>query len=449
MKKRKFLVGTILVSMLCVIGFSACGKNKEEEKVSTNSSKKSEDAVAVYFTKENLFYQSALEEYQRKNGVELNLHVFETEEELAKQYAAEGMTASGADIVLCGKNSSLNIEKLALEDTCLDLTSYLEQDKQYREENYCRAVLDAGKLNEKQYILPITYDLGFVVMRKEVDDLCENILTSQSTCYDFYKNLLACQEILYNSEEIRLGLCFPSNSTEELLLYVYYISGLDLTDGSEVVADAEKVQAICDFIQAGQKEFQDKLDEMKNAGQKSALLTGYQLLYGNPAAIVRQQEYAYEALFETTIDYFMVPSELSGEFHATVRDFGFISTKSNHKEQAYQVLRYLMDYDFYKLGIVYEEGVPVNQNNFESQFQELCGMTKVTIGNKSKQVSTMSEELKKKLKEQIEQVHSASFPCPDEEQIFVESMTDYVNGVASFESCFQQMCNRLSIYLKE
>lgn len=80
----------------------------------------------------------------------------------------------------------------------------------------------------------------------------------------------------------------------------------------------------------------------------------------------------------------MVPSELSGEFHATVRDFGFISTKSNHKEQAYQVLRYLMDYDFYKLGIVYEEGVPVNQNNFESQFQELCGMTKVTIGNKSK-----------------------------------------------------------------
>ena len=422
MRKRKFYFKAVCIGMLCMMGLSACGKENKDSEMSVSNSSNSQNTLVIYFTKENPFYQSALEEYRKTNKIEIDLHVFDTEEELAKQYAAEGMAASGADVVLCGNTSSLNMKNLVLEGVCLDLTQYFNQDQQYQSQNYYEVVMDAGKFKGKQYVLPITYDLGFVVMREEVDGLCGNILTDQTDCYKFYKDLLTCQEILYDSEEIRLGLCFPLGSAEELLLYVYHVSGLHLMDGSEITADKEKVQILCDFIKAGQKEFKEKFEEMKNSGQKSALLTGYQLLNGNPAANLRRQEYAYEALFDTTINYVLIPSESMGKFHATVHDFGFVSAKSDNQEQAYQLLRYLMDYDFYNLGVVYDTGVPINKNNFESQFQKLCSITKVTMGNSSKQVSPMSEDFSKRLKEQMMQIDSASLISPDEEQIFAETM---------------------------
>lgn len=449
MRKRKFYFKAVCIGILCMVGLSACEKENRDSEISVSNSLNSENTLVVYFAKENPFYQFALEEYQKTSKTEIDLHVFDTEEELAKQYAAEGMAASGADVVLCGNTSSLNIKSLASKGVCLDLTQYFNQDQQYQSQNYYEVVVDAGKIEGKQYVLPITYDLGFVVVREAVEDLCGNVVTDQTDCYTFYKDLLTCQEILHDSEEIRLGLCFPFGSAEENLLYAYHVSGLHLTDGSQITADKEKIQILCDFIKADQKEWKEKFDEMKNSGQKSALLTGYQLLNGNPAANVRRQEYAYEALFDITINYAFIPSESPGKFHATVRDFGFVSAKSDNQEQAYQLLRYIMDYNFYKLGVVYDTGVPINQNNFENQFQELCNITEVTMGNSSKQVLPMSEDFRKRLREQMTQIDSASLVSPDEEKIFAETMIDYINETADFEDCYQQMCSRLDIYLRE
>lgn len=434
----------ILFGVICAVTLTACGNKKNQVDLSSTEN----DAIVVYYSSQNPFYQAALESYQKK-GNTLDLHAFETDEELAKQYAAEGLSANGADVLLLGNTTSFDIKKLAEENTCLDLTEYMMQDTAYQLNNYFEIVVDAGKVEEKQYILPFTYDLGLTVVREAVDDMCGNILTDNTNCYEFYNKLLTCQQILYDSEEIRLGLCMFSNSVEEFLLYIYHTSGLNLTDGFQVTADKEHIQALCDFVKAGQTEFLEKYEEMKNAGRNSGMLVGYQFLYGNPAAIVRKQEFSYEASFEEAIHYYMFPEETAGGYHATIHDFGFVSAKSKCPEASYQLLRYLMDYDSYQLGIVYDTGVPIYRKNFESQFKKLSEITKITIGNQSKKVSAMSETHYQKLEEQMKQIVSARFLQPDVERIFAETMTDYVNGKSDFDTCYQQMCSRLELYLKE
>lgn len=447
MKKHKNFFKTIIIYLACLVVLSACGKNSES--VSSDADNKEEDVIVVYYTKEHPFYQAALEAYQKTKHVSLELHAFETEEELAKQYTAEGLSGDGADVLLLSNTSSLDAEKLVTENVCLDLTEYIEQDETYKKEDYFEIVMDAGKAEEKQYILPITFDMGFALTRNTVSELCGNILTDDVDCYEFYKELLVCQQLLYDSAEIRLGICFTSDSAEDFLLYAYHTSGLKLTDGKTVSVDSEQLRALCDFVKAGQEEFQAKYEEMRNSGSNSATLVGYQLLYGNPAAIVRQQEYAYEAMFQENINFYMFPEETAGGYKATVRDFGFVNAKSSCPKAAYKLLRYLMDYDFYNLGVVYTAGTPVSRNIFESQFQNLSTITKITAGNRTMTVSPMSEELIEKIEKQMSQITSADLPHSDMEQIFIETMTDYINGIADFDSCYQQMCSRLNLYLRE
>lgn len=445
MKKYKNMFKLIMICFISLVVFSACGEASD----SASPSKSDGDVLVVYYVKDHLFYQTALEEYQKKEQVSLELHAFETEEELAKQYTAEGLAGGGADVLLLSDTSSLDAEKLMTEGICFDLTEYLEQDQNYNKEDYFEIVVDAGKQEGKQYILPITFDMGFAVARNTVSELCGNILTDDTDCYEFYQELLACQQLLYDSEEIRLGLCFTSDSTEDFLLYAYHTSGLELTDGKTVSVNSEQLRQLCDFVKAGQEEFRAKYDEMKNSGSNSATLVGYQLLYGNPAAIIRQQEYAYEAMFQENINYFMFPEDTAGGYRATVRDFGLVDAKSDCPEEAYKLLKYLIDYDFYNLGIVYTAGTPVNRNIFESQFHNLSTITKVTLGKNAMPVSPMAEDLAAKIEEQINKITSAGLKHPDMEQIFAETMADYINGTADFDTCYQLMCSRLNLYLKE
>ena len=435
----------ILICFISLVVFSACGEASD----SASPSKSDGDVLVVYYVKDHLFYQTALEEYQKKEQVSLELHAFETEEELAKQYTAEGLAGGGADVLLLSDTSSLDAEKLMTEGICFDLTEYLEQDQNYNKEDYFEIVVDAGKQEGKQYILPITFDMGFAVARNTVSELCGNILTDDTDCYEFYQELLACQQLLYDSEEIRLGLCFTSDSTEDFLLYAYHTSGLELTDGKTVSVNSEQLRQLCDFVKAGQEEFRAKNDEMKNSGSNSATLVGYQLLFGNPAAIIRQQEYAYEAMFQENINYFMFPEDTAGGYRATVRDFGLVDAKSDCPEEAYNLLKYLIDYDFYNLGVVYTAGTPVSRNIFESQFHNLSTITKVTMGKNAMPVSPMAEDLAAKIEKQINKITSAGLKHPDMEQIFAETMADYINGTADFDTCYQQLCSRLNLYLKE
>ena len=217
MKRYKNMFQTVFICLVCLVTLCACGEESDSAS-SSNPDNKGEDAVVVYYVKEHPFYQAALEAYQRTAQVSLELHAFDTEEELAQQYTAEGLSGGGADVVLLSDASSLDAEKLMSEGICFDLTEYLEQDQNYKKEDYFEIVMDAGKLEGKQYILPITFDMGFAVARNTVSELCGNILTDDVDCYAFYEELLACQQLLYDSEEIRLGLCFTSDSAEDFLL---------------------------------------------------------------------------------------------------------------------------------------------------------------------------------------------------------------------------------------
>ena len=145
----------------------------------------------------------------------------------------------------------------------------------------------------------------------------------------------------------------------------------------------------------------------------------------------------------------MPPEGTAEGYRATVRDFGLVDAKSDCPEEAYKLLKYLMDYDFYSLGVVYTAGTPVNRNVFDSQLQNLSTITEITMGKSTMTVSPMEEELVEKLERQMNQITSAGLPHPDTEQIFTETMADYINGTADFDSCYQQMCSRLNLYLKE
>ncbi len=435
--KKIFMIMISAFTLFLLIG---CSSNEKDS---------SGSELVVYCVQGNDFYDEALAGFKRVNQ-EISLEVvnFDTAEELSKKFAAEGLSKNGADVVLLSSDLEIDLQKLMQEEKCLDMTTFFSEQKIYESGKYVNKVLEAGRSDGTQYILPFTYDMGLVIGRTSVYDLSDTDF-SLSTDFDSFTDiLLDAQKDMYDSKDVRLGIDLSARTLEERLMYMYRISGLALTDGKVLTSDKEQVRILCDFVKAAHQEFEEKYGELANSGSNSAKLIGYVVAYGNPAAIIRKNEYAYELVAGETIEFDGICS-LDDGYHGTVRDCAFINAKSRNTEVAYKLLKYILDYDYNGLDVGYSLGGTVNKDNYLKQLDTIKTWEYAMSGGMKVPISAMSDAHYEEVQELLEQISGAYLINHETEAIFIETMAEYISDTKDFDSCYEQMKNRINIYLKE
>ena len=187
----------IIISLFCMICLAflfSCGEKEEESAITTE--KKPEklvvyiNGISAFFENEteplyptrytvgprnidgvitasggNIF-QDALEKYEERTGIVIEIHYLE-------EYGKDGrpilqeLYEDGEkmpDLVVSSKNHSYDYYNMAQTGMLMDFTSYISMDEDRQDDElYFQNVLEAGKINGKQYILPLTFSMNALI----------------------------------------------------------------------------------------------------------------------------------------------------------------------------------------------------------------------------------------------------------------------------------------------
>ena len=151
---------------------------------------------------------------------------------------------------------------------------------------------------------------------------------------------------------------------------------------------------------------------------------------------------------------FCMPSyEGSGKYHAMIARSVCINANTKNANGAYQLMRYLMDYEQPLMQEVTDAtrltGIPVNRSVVDGQVE-----TAKTIGGRSifgkdgaARVLPLADEYAEVLLNGFENISSASFNNPKLLQIIEDTMGAYFDGTTSdYDSCVKELENKLKLY---
>ena len=155
MRRRKYI--RILALLLCFVmtlGIAGCHKARSSKKETKNTDS---DALTLYYI-ENNSYQGPLMMLgwyrMQPDPIKIDATGFASVQELE-----EALEEGYPDILLLDKMSGgtrMEPFKWISEGKIADLNAYIEQDSDYNEQNYIYGTIEAGKVGDEQYILPLS-----------------------------------------------------------------------------------------------------------------------------------------------------------------------------------------------------------------------------------------------------------------------------------------------------
>ena len=99
-------------------------------------------------------------------NVTVNITAFQDAEQMDLQIASELSAGKGPDVVFFTGATTLDTVKMAKNGAFLDLTPLIDVDSTYLEEEYF-PVLDAGKVDSKQFLMPLRMRLPYLLTTQD------------------------------------------------------------------------------------------------------------------------------------------------------------------------------------------------------------------------------------------------------------------------------------------
>ena len=204
----------------------------------------------------NIFEQ-ALAEYAEQTGIPIEVHY--VEEYVGDSDVFQVMLDHGEplpDLMVLTKAARYDYTLLAQQGYLLDFTPYAESDETLQDgERYYQAVLDGGRIKQKQYTLPILFNLNGIITSQSFLDYVGAAQPGEYPAYEevlqmLYQSCLGVKdnrtlEALYEySGWMPAGRYIPS-----ILLGAAYPSYEDEVSG-KVYLESATLQSILDVMQA-------------------------------------------------------------------------------------------------------------------------------------------------------------------------------------------------------
>ena len=118
--------------------------------------------VPMEFGEAGFMYYDAIKDYTKQTGININLHWYSWPEEMEADLI-NLPESEMPDIVLADYETVKDYYLYMDQGVFYDITSYLEEYDMYSGESYYTQVLRGGELHERQYILPILFDVDTVM----------------------------------------------------------------------------------------------------------------------------------------------------------------------------------------------------------------------------------------------------------------------------------------------
>ena len=446
-KRLKIAIVSILVAITIGITVFTCLGKKPETGVKT---------LTVYYVKNTAYFEEALTFYKQLNSkIVLDLVAFEKEEELSEKLATDMATGTGPDVILFSDSTTLDVYKSCKGDNFADLSSYFSKDETYTDDKYFKNVIENMKTDGKQYIVPFTFNFTAYGMKKSVADKLQiKNFDSPMNYTDFMNNVLSYQKKLAEMEDNEgpavTSIGYGTGASAGPMGPTMKSMGINMIDeNGDITITKSEFQSISSVL----KELVDqskKISESSVAGlARYGLASSY--FYNGPVPVFFPiLSSMLDSNYNDSLIFTGVPStgEAKG-YNASIKTFGVANNASKSKKEDYQLLKYMMDYN-YKLDFWAGFGMSVNKKGFDDIYYELKhGNKRYDFGGNEYMTEPWSEETEGYYNNLANNIVTSSFPNIKVEDIMYENMKDYYMGTAEFDSCYDKMISQLKLYAQE
>ena len=428
MKKIVRLMGSFLIalSMLC-----GCGKK--------------DDTLTVYVVRSEALYADAVGKFAQEHPeVKMNIVYLESYDEVKERLDTELMSGEGPDVLLF--NSLYNAGdpyKLSAGKALLALD---EQVEALPEGSYLETIISAGRIGGHQYFIPLSWNLPQAYSTQEK---AEKINEGGDLYVALEAEALALEgDEAYGASSLQLGRADVLN----LFLETSGNSLID-TESGELSVEKEDFRRMAEFV----KVFYDNMEKTRTISGRyqndfAGAVSHFTWLLENYSFMnnLRYYQTVYPKMVNEEMSFSLF-GQLAGEgLTAQVIQYGAVNANTRNAEDAWKLLKYLMDapvtvnFPKYETKSIYY--APVSAAVYEESVKTLSSEAGPGPGW---QVEPLNEANAQLLQGIPQEIRETVIPNAALGNLIQECMNTYFLGEDSFDNCYDKMMQRMELYLNE
>lgn len=410
----------------------------------TNVEKKD---LTIYVSKDDYAWATAVETYKTAHPeLSMNIVSFDTYDALETRLMSELPAGGGPDVILVNRMASpLDLRKLAANNRLLPLDDLFAGDESFDRDRYFAPVLDAGKIGEVQYTVPIGFSVPVVLATE--DKMTETGLAEKEhISLEDFCTALTTQAEKTAADKNKAAFLTWTFSMSSFLLSSHTIH-LDYM-AKTVSIDREALQTALDAYgqirNAGEKR-SDILSNVRD-GSEYGELVSFMGEEFDPVSQFGQFLVGYYNRGFHTSTFAVAGNDLSG-YAGRVTLEAAINKNSKNIDDSFTFIREIMDGPAPKFSAddQYFKGLyrPYSVNIAQSSLY--LTQTATNAGLKSLYIEDLCPCLENILAN-LEACEAWSY---DVALILSNTLTPYLDGGQDFDACYDAMLNSLTLYITE
>ena len=356
-------------------------------------------------------------------------------------------SGSGPDVLFLDDTYTMDIAKVALNGSFLDLTDILAEDPDFSKDDYLDGVFEACQVNGRQYTIPVSYTIPLTISSKEKLENLGFYWDGIDTIVDFLEEISRLTPDVTQDPGFTQML-YSKNYFDRLL----WASGIPLInyETGEVLPDEK---GLCEFLEAYKAYFPYDYDgtggvKFVNYGDR-ALIAGVCAFWfpQNIDGVTTTMNF----MKNKSCDYVIQPIPCQSEGTVGIVDSQIaICANANNSLNAYNFVKFMLSEDAQKDKYT-SPSMPIHKEAIREGVYEAPAVKEV--GNAAildTEETALSDEEAEMLSAKLTGIDRFIQKVPQNVTIMVqESMLPYFQDEKSYEECFDDLRNKLTLYLSE
>lgn len=451
----KKIISMVLVVLLICPLLTAC-KNTNEGEPTTD------ELILRFNVKDGICYEEnelnkAMVLYKKKYP---NVNVIiEKEESVGGDTEAyytklktDLMAGSGPDIIYTKDWFYIynDLYKMQESGAFADLTKFIKNDKEFQIDNYNKTLFDSLKYNDKQYIIPATYQMPFFISTKEILKSHNIDMTKCSTSKKLLDELTAYWKRNKDVDNPANLFQYP-----RCMMFFHHYMGLNSFDNKNKTVDTSQdiFKQALDFWKLAYP-YETKKTDVLFFKHKSQMIEEY---FKSGKQATGFESYDYQGYFENISALSMIGEpvmtpwrDINGNIQVELSRGALISNHSKNKQNAWNFIKIMLGEESQSEMAFSLTGIPVRKSIltslFKNNFKE--GLQYGNVDGTTTTAKPIDEFYLNQFIEFQNQIKGAYIRFPVDREFFYEFIP-YFEGKKSYNDCIKSAESMLKIYLSE
>ena len=364
------------------------------------------------------------------------------EDDFFTRISAEIMSGSGPDIIIA-KFDGMNANKMMRSGAFADLNEFLEADPEFERSKYNGKILEAGQVEGKQYIMPLTYTIPLVLTTQELLDKTGFDISTADNYNAFLEECLKYKQAnIPGAPELSL----------DSYMRPYIADAVDYDTGEAKINTPENRETIRLNYEAVAS-----LSDAEGYGRGGFYA---QKIFENKAVFTQATQPAdmymisYRALKGIATPVMAAVRDAEGRLMAEIHEYAMINANSPNQENAYAFLKLLMSDENYLASL--KTTISISNDAMRSSLEGMVGKEEKLAdllqgyADETKVAAGLTQEEVDAYMDILAEVDGAYIREKDVVEAHTETIVPYYDGeTADLDGCIQKFEDKLKIIASE